>query len=516
MNRFKTLLLVLSSLLLNTALAAAQAPAQTEKPPRTRPAPTATPAADTHEVPNSWQKVPIPTLHKFTPQEPRRIELPNGMVIFLQENHELPLIEGDIRIRGGSRDEPADKVGLIALYSEVWRTGGTKEKTGDQLDDFLEAHAARIEASSNNDSTFLAWSSLKDNFDQVFPVLLDLLVHPEFRQDKIDLTKQQFASFISRRNDDVDEIAGRESTKLAYGPESPYARTAEYYTINAITREDLLAWHKRTISPSNMIFGMAGDFDSAAMEQKLRQVFGAMPRGEPFVSTPIAIRDPKPGIYFVEKTDVNQSDIDMIELGIDRHNPDLFAVEVMNQLFGGSFASRLFVSIRTRQGLAYSVGGGIGASFDHTGVTLFSMGTKSGSTAAGIEALRKEMNKLITGNVTTQEVKTAKDAILNSFIFAFDSKEKVLSERMRYEFYGYPSNFLEQYRTNIEKITPADVDRVARKYLHPDKMAVLVVGNAKDFDKELSTFGKVTTIDISIPEKKPEKQTGQLESAPQK
>jgi zinc protease len=241
-----------------------------------------------------------------------------------------------------------------------------------------------------------------------------------------------------------------------------------------------------------------------------------MPRGEPFVSTPIAFRDPKPGIYFVEKSDVNQSDIDMIELGIDRHNPDLFAVEVMNQLFGGSFASRLFVSIRTRQGLAYSVGGGIGASFDHTGVTRFSMGTKSGSTAAGIEALRKEMNKLITGSVTAQEVKTAKDAILNSFIFAFDSKEKVLSERMRYEFYGYPSDFLEQYRTNIEKVTPADVDRVARKYLHPDKMAVLVVGNAKDFDKELSTFGKVTTIDISIPEKKPEKQTGQLESAPQK
>src|ERR1700753_2765106 len=125
MNRFKALLLPLSAVLLNTVLAA-----QVPESPRTKPAPTATPAASTHEIPKSWEKVPIPTLHKFKPQEPRRIELPNGMVIFLQENHELPLIEGDIRIRGGSRDEPADKVGLVALYADVWRTGGTKAKTG--------------------------------------------------------------------------------------------------------------------------------------------------------------------------------------------------------------------------------------------------------------------------------------------------------------------------------------------------------------------------------------------------
>jgi zinc protease len=171
----------------------------------------------------------------------------------------------------------------------------------------------------------------------------------------------------------------------------------------------------------------------------------------------------------------------------------------MNELFGGGFSSRLFVSIRTKQGLAYSVGGGVGTAFDHLGITRFAMGTKSGTTAAGIEALRKEMEKLITGTVQPIEMKKAKDAILNSFIFEFDSKQKVLAERMRYEFYGFPPDFLEQFRAGIEKVTPADVDRVARKYLHPEKMAVLVVGNAKDFDRELSTFGKVNTIDISIP-----------------
>jgi len=427
------------------------------------------------------------------------VQLPNGMVIFLQEDHELPLIDGTIRIRGGSREELADKVGMIALYADVWRTGGTKDKTGDQLDDFLEAHAARVEASESADSTFLSWSSLKDNYDQVFPVVLDLLQNPEFRQDKIDLAKQQFFSLISRRNDDSDDIAQREATKLAYGADNPYARTAEYDTVAAITREDLLQWHKRTIAPNNMILGIVGDFDSAAMEQKLRQDFGGLPKGEPFVPAKINFRAPTPGIYFVEKDDVNQSAIQMVDFGIDRRNPDYYAVEVMNELFGGGFSSRLFVDIRTKLGLAYSVGGGVGTAFDHPGLTRFGMGTKSDTTAAGIDALRKEMEKLITGTVQPIELKKAKDSILNSFIFEFDSKQKVMAEHMRYEFYGFPPDFLEQFRAGIDKVTTADVDRVARKYVHPEKMAVLVVGNSKDFDRQLSTLGKVTPIDISIP-----------------
>jgi zinc protease len=461
------------------------------------------PAAGT--LPRSWKQVPIPPLRAFAPQAPRRIELPNGMVIFLQEDHELPLIDGTVRIRGGSRDEPAEKIGLAAMYAEVWRTGGTKSKTGDQLDDFLEAHAARVEASNGLDSTSLSWSALKQNFDEVFPVVLDLLQHPEFRQDKIDLTKQQFASLISRRNDDLEEIASREAAKLAYGPDSPYARTAEYYTISAITRDDMLAWHHRTVAPNNMVLGMVGDFDSVAMEQRLRQAFEGMPRGAAVTALQVNFPGPKPGIYFVEKNDVNQSSIHMVDLGIERRDPDFYAVEVMNQLFGGGFSSRLFAHIRTKQGLAYSVGGGVGAAYDHFGVTSLAMGTKSGSTAAGIEALRKETADLITGKVTPMELKTAKDALLNSFIFEFDSKEKVLAERMRYEFYGYPPDFLQHYRAGIEKVTTADVDRVARKYIHPDRMAVLVVGNAREFDRNLATFGHVTTIDISIPEKKPEK-----------
>ncbi len=457
------------------------------------------PAKTSAGVPPGWKQVPVPPLRQFKPQEPKRIELPNGLIIFLQEDHELPLIDGTIRLRGGSRDEPAAKVGLITIYGETWRTGGTKTRSGDQLDDFLESRAARVETSGSIDSTFLAWSSLKDQFDQVFPVVMDLLQNPEFREDKIALAKRQIDSVISRRNDDMDEIAARESAKLAYGTDNPYARVPEYATIAAVTREDLLAWHQKTVVPANMMIGITGDFDSTSMEQKLRQAFGSIPKGERMPATQTTFKQPTPGVYFIEKDDVNQSDISMVDLGTDRHNPDYYAIVAMNEILGGGFSSRLFATIRTKEGLAYSVGGGVGTAFDHPGMLRIGMATKSATTVKSIDALNTELAKMIKGGVTQVELKKAKDAILNSFIFEFDSKDKVLAERMRYEFYGYPPNFLELFRAGIEKVTAADVDRVAKKYVHPEKMAVLVVGNSKDFDRSLSTLGKVTPIDVTIP-----------------
>lgn len=470
---------------------------------KTSPSAQQQPSSPKGGVPSSWEQIPIPPLRSFKPQQPRRVVLPNGLVIFLQEDHELPLVRGTVRIRGGSRDEPAEKAGLVELYGGAWRTGGTTSKTGDQLDDFLESRAALVETSARSDSTLLGWSSLKEDFDQVLPVVLDLLEHPGFRQDKIDLTKTQMAASISRRNDEPDDISERESTKLALGADNPLARTPEYYTVSAVTRDDLLRWHQSTVTPNNIIVGVTGDFDSAAMEQKLRQAFGAMPAGASFAPTKLEFHPATAGLYLVEKEDVNQTQITMVDLGILRSNPDYYAVAVMNELFGEGFSSRLVSNIRSKQGLAYAVGGGVGTAFDYPGVTRIAMGTKSETTLKAITALNQEIDKLLKGGVSPEEVKKAKDDILNSFIFEFDSKEKVLAERMRYEFYGYPPDFLEKFRAGIEKVTRADVERVARKYLRPDKIAVLVVGNSKDFDGDLSKLGKVTPVDITIPEKKP-------------
>ena len=419
-----------------------------------------------HSQATDWQRIPIPTLPPFHPAEPRRIELPNGLVIFLQEDHELPLIDGSIRIRGGSRDEPAQKVGLVQLYGEVWRTGGTKSQTGDQMDDYLESRAARVETGGGVDATSIGWSCLKGDFDDVFKIVVDLLSDPEFRADKLDLAQKQYAEAIARRNDNPGSIAARESAKLAYGSDNPYARQMEYATLDAVKRDDLLAWHKQYVHPNNMILGVSGDFDSAAMEKKLKDAFAGLPKG-PAVSEPeIEFHPAKPGYYLVTNEDVNQSNVRMVAPGTDRRNPDYFAIEVFNEVMGGGFSSRLVQDIRTRLGLAYSVGGGIGTSFDHPGITRFVLGTKSERTIESIEALYKDVDDLKTWPIREDEIKRAKDSILNSFIFNFDTPDKVLHERMAYEFYGYPLNFLEQYRAGIEKATVADVNRVAAKYLH--------------------------------------------------
>ena len=453
--------------------------------------------AQTQPIP--WNQLKFPPLPLFQPQQPTRIQLANGMVIFLQPDHELPLISATARIRGGGISQPPAKTGLVALYGEVWRTGGTKIKTGDQMDDFLEARAAKIETGDGSDSTTISLNCLKADFDAVFDMYLDLLRNPEFRDDKLELAKQQMYTGIARRNDEVGSIVGRESAILAFGKDNPYAREEEFTTVFAIKREDLVNWHKQYVFPNNIIFGISGDFDPKAMEAKLRQTFESWAKGSEAKTPDIKFTSAKPGYYFVQKTDINQSTIAMVDLGIRRDNPDYFAVSVMNEIFGGGFSSRLFNNVRAAKGLAYSVGGGVGTSFSHPGMTDISMQTKSSTTVAGIQALYEEIDNLHGKEPDATELQRAKDQILNSFIFRFDTPEKVLAEKMAYEFYHYPLDFLERYRSEIEKVTAQQVTQVARKYLQKDNLAVLVVGNDREFDKPLSSLGSVTKVDITIP-----------------
>jgi zinc protease len=447
----------------------------------------------------NWKQIPVPQLPAFKPQQPKRIELSNGMVIFLQEDHELPLIDASARIRGGSVNEPADKTGLVDIYGEVWRTGGTKSQTGDQLDDFLEVRAAKVETGGGPDSTTISFSCLKGDLDDVFKAFVDVLQNPEFRADKIDIARKAMQDAISRRNDEVGEIAHREAVRLAYGPDNPYARIPEYSTVSAITRQDLIDWHGKYIHPNNMILGISGDFDSAAMESRLRAAFESWPKGPAFPKNNIQYNPAKPGYYLIPKEDVNQSNIRMVAMGTTRDNPDYYAISVFNEAFGGGFSSRLFNDIRTKRGLAYGVGGGIGTNFGHPGILQISMGTKSQSTVEAVQAVDEDVTNLTKEPITEDEIQRAKDAILNAFIFRLDSPDKILVERITYEYYGYPPDWLDKYQAEIKKVTAAQVNAVAAKYLHKDQLAVLVVGNTKEFDKPLSSLGPVKEVNITIP-----------------
>ncbi len=450
-------------------------------------------------VAQPWKQIPIPPLHAFKPVQPKRIELANGLTIFLQEDHELPFINGSILIRGGSRDEPDAKLGLVSLYGDTWRTSGTATIDGDKLDDQLEAKAASIETGGSTASTSMSWSSLKGDFDTVFSDALDLLLHPTFKADKLELAKQQQYTAISRRNDDASGIAIREAIQIAYGPHNPYARQVEYATVASVTLDDLKAWHNRTVVPNNIIIGVSGDFDSAAMESKLRAAFEPLPRGEKFESAKVTFTDPKPGVNFVEKSDVNQSNVLIVGLGTERSNPDYYALSVMNEIFSGGFGSRVVQNVRTKLGLAYSVGGSFGASYDHPGIFYVEAATKSVSTVPATQAMLAEIGRLKTDPPTAAELGKAKDQVLNSFIFHYDSPDKTLNEQITLAFYGYPPDTLEKYKSGIEKVTSADVARVANKYIDPAKLAIVVVGNQSQITPNLDALGKVTNLDITIP-----------------
>jgi zinc protease len=451
-----------------------------------------------------WEQIPIPKLHEFKPHQPQRIELKNGIVLFLQEDHELPFISGSVNIPGGSRDEDPAKIGLVDLYGQAWRTSGTAKIGGDAMDDLLEAKAAHIETGGDVDSTALSWDSLKGDSDQVFALAMDLLFHPKFSAEKLELAQQQEATGIVRRNDDESEIAGREASKLVYGPASPYARQPELATIGAVTLDDLQSWHDRTIS-GKLIVAVSGDFDPAAMEAKLRAAFEPLPPAQPSPARTEVFTGAKPGLYFIDKEDVNQSNIEIVALGIDRRNPDVPAIAEMNEILGGGFASRLFQKVRTELGLAYSVGGGLGFDYDHPGEFHVAALTKSASTVEAAKAALAEIDGVTSRPFTAEELARAKDNILNSFLFRYDTREKVLAESVRLEFYGYPPDYLETYKAGLEKVTLADLDRVAKKYIAPAKLAVLVVGNGPQIKPPLDDLklGPAQPIDITIPMPKP-------------
>ena len=446
-----------------------------------------------------WTKIPVPSLPAFHAREPQIVHLSNGVEIFLEEDHELPFTTGFVRVRGGSRDVPAAKVGLVSLYGEAWRTSGTAAHPGDQLDGQLAAMAASVETAGGEAAIAVTWSSFSRDFDTVFADALDLLEHPAFQQSKLDLARRQMSEAILRRNDDAASIAAREAVKIAYGAANPYGREPQLATVNAVTLSDLQAWHQHTLTGANLIVGVIGDFDAKVMESKLRAAFESLPRGEKLRAPELTFAEPKPGVYFAEKSDIDQSNVYLVGLGTERNNPDFYALSVMNEIFSGGFGSRVVQNVRTKLGLAYDVGGSFGAAYDHPGLFAVSLGTKSSSTDAATQATLAEIGRLRSEPPTAEELRRAKDDLLNSFIFRYDSPAKVLSEQVTLAVYGYPADFLSRYRDGIERVTSADVARVANKYVQPSKLAIVVVGNKSGIDPPLSNLGSVTALDISIP-----------------
>ena len=441
-----------------------------------------------------------PTLGDIEIPEVQRVTLSNGMRLFLLEDHELPLINVRARIRVGSIYEPAAKIGLASITGTVMRTGGTTSRTGDQIDELLESIAASVETGIGTTSGSASVSVLKEDIDTGLEILADVLMNPAFRPDKIQLAKIQHRSSIARQNDNPRAIASREFVKLIYGADSVYARHTEYATIDSITRDDLVAFHKKYFHPNAMMVAVWGDFDSTQMIGKIEKAFQGWPTADLAVTDPPQVDYRFPStVNLVTKEDINQSNIYLGHIGGLISDPDYFALTVMNRILGGAFTSRLFKNVRSRMGLAYSVFGTYSSNYNYPGEFYVGCQTKSESTVKAIRAMIAEVSGMTEAEVTDEELKLAKDSYLNSFVFNFDSKGEIINRLMTYEYFGYPPDFLQKAKANIEKVTKADVLRVAKEHLRPDKVQILVVGRPQDFDLPLSELGDVRNIDVTIP-----------------
>jgi len=318
-------------------------------------------------------------------------------------------------VRGGRLAEPAGKAGLTELFGEVLRTGGTEKMSGDEVDRFLENMGAVIESGLDEDTSSLYARSLTENLDAVLPLFAEFLRVPAFAQDKIDLAKTHLKSGISRRNDEVMQIAQREFMKLIYGAKSPYARQYEYADVDALTRDDLKAFHAQGFRPDQTILAAWGDFKATEMKERLVKALGSW-KGEgpaPRYDLP-PIPAPAYSVNYIEKKDVEQTFMLLGHQGLRFDDPDYPAVRLMGDILGGGFSSRIFVKVRTEKGLAYSAGGMMQPAYDHPGNFFFFTSTKPSTTAEALSTMIDETKRIREAPVTDAELSKAKEGYLNT------------------------------------------------------------------------------------------------------
>jgi len=437
---------------------------------------------------------------EFSPPEPDRVVLENGMVVYLLEDHELPLVTITATMRTGGWLDPADKIGLAAMTGAVMRTGGGGGLSAEQVDDELEHMAGELSIGIGRQSGSASLDVLSKDLSRGLEIFAGLIRRPTFDPARLELAKLQAIEGIRRRQDNPGSIVSREFAKLLYGPEHPTARESSINSIKRLTRDDLMAFHRSTIHPNGMILGVTGDFKKAELLTSLRKVFGDWDQGSvPELKIPdVPERDAaRPAVSYVGK-DTSQTHLRVGHLSIKESDPDYVALAIANDILGGSsFRSRLFNDVRTKRGLAYSVGSRLSTGMHDQGVWLMRAETKLASTQEVIGRFVANIERMRSEPVSDQELAEAKEAYVNSFVFSFSSPSAIVSRLVELEYDGLPKDFLQQLRDKVMKLTTGDVLMAARKHLRPDRLKIVAVGSGEALPKALSTFGDVIEIKLS-------------------
>lgn len=442
--------------------------------------------AQTQQIPAHPRDLKYTTLTYTPPKRDQyRHVLSNGVVAYLVEDHDLPLVNVSTIVRTGSYLDPAGKEGLASLTGVQMRVGGTTSKTAEEFDEAADFLAAQISNSIGGTQGSANLNLLAKDVDQGLALYFDMLRNPRFQEDRLKLAKSQILQNMERRNDRTDAIEGREWSRLMQGTDHFTTKETTKASVDGITREDMVAFHQKYYQPAGFIFAVSGDFNTKEMLAKLEAATKGWPINKQAVP-PV----PKPtntlvaGVYAVHKADVNQGRVSIGHTGGLRNSPDAYALEIMNDILGGgNFTSRLMSRVRSDEGLAYDAGSSFGLGVYYPGNFRASFQSKNPTTSQAIDIVMEEIDRVRTSKVTEEELETSKNQAIEIFPQIFSSAARVAGTFAQDEYTKRPADYWATYRDRIRAITADDVLRVAQKYLQPDKLVVLVVGNIDEITK---------------------------------
>jgi predicted Zn-dependent peptidase len=464
------------------------------------------------DIPDRPEKLSFPPLQYEPPSAAQyRVQLKAGPVAYLVPDRELPLVNISISARAGDYVEPADKTGLAGFTGYLLTRGGTQSKSAEELEERLAFLAANLGSGLGDTSGNINLNLLSKDLDEGLAILREALTAPRFQDDRLALHRQQTLQSMKERNDNSASIEGRERGFLAFGEDFFGNRHATQASIESITKADLQAFHKKWFHPANFIVAASGDFDREAMIGKLEKLFAGWPfKGETAPPVPTNTKFAEPGIYLVDK-DVNQGRVVLMLPGIKRDNPDLYAVQIMNNILGGGgFTSRIMNRVRSDEGLAYSAGSSFPAGVYYPLTCTAYFQSKSRTVAYAISIVLDEMKKMLTDPVSDEELDTAKKSYIETFPRAFASKSATAGIFSGEEFTGRfktDPDYYKNYRAKISAVTKEDVQRVAQKYVKPDQCVILIVGEKEEIKKGHpnhpvtleSLSGKITELPLRDP-----------------
>ena len=442
-------------------------------------------AKSSTNIPDRPEKLSFPPL-TYEPPAPEqyRVALKSGPVAYVVPDRELPLVNLVIYVRTGKYLEPAGKEGLADLTGYLLARGGTKSKTAEEMEERLAFLAARLESNVSETQGTISLNLLSKDLDEGLSMVREVLTAPRFQDDKIALRKQQLVQGMKERNDESQAIEAREAGFLAFGEDFWANRYSTQSSVESLSVADLRSFHQKWFQPANFVVAASGDFDRDSMIAKLEKLFADWPfQGATPPAIPTNTAFSAAGVYIVDK-DVNQGRVAMMLPGILRDNPDYFAAVVMNDILGGGgFTSRIMNRVRSDEGLAYDAHSSFPGGIYYPLTFTAGFQSKSRTVPYAASIVLQEMERMAKNPVSDQELNTSKRGFIDRFPRTFGTKAQIATTFAQDEFtgrYAKQPDYWKKYRSRIEAVDKENIEKVAEKYIKPDKLVILIVGQKSE------------------------------------